>query len=347
MSIVVPFISLDVFPNEIILPGSKNANSDPIIISDIHRINWYFTVYIIGFTISFILFVYRLLKIINLIRSIDFESYFNYKLKNNYSRTFSFWKHIFIEDKNNFTLLSHEIVHISKYHTIDKIIAEVSTCIIWFNPLIYRFRFYIMENHEFEADNLSIKAGNIQNIDLAEFLLQYTKSKNHKSLTLFHEFNSLTKNRIKMLAKTKFKSSQVYLFMIPLFFIIFSAFSFKSYPVYITDEGKIVHDTLIPGNIIITDTVVVFDPESQNEYTVFVENEKPLEDILKKIHLSGKTWETIDTVVLFDPDTYTETMEVYKNIIPVEFKEIYSRANWKQQRAILKEYGKTIKLPVK
>lgn len=49
----------------------------------------------------------------------------------------------------------HEESHIKGWHSLDIIIAECMTVLMWFNPLVYLYKNAIAQNHEFIADQYS------------------------------------------------------------------------------------------------------------------------------------------------------------------------------------------------
>ncbi len=171
LSIVIPFLSFDVFPyNRIISAVEKNNN--PIIpISNTESTDWVLVIYLLGVSLSFAYLVYRLIKIIGLIRRTNFIKSGKYKIATGYSTTFSFLKYIFISNLNDAIVVNHEKAHVSHYHTIDIFIIELSKCILWFNPFVYIIKYYMQENHEFEADFIAMEKKNIDDVTMAEYLL--------------------------------------------------------------------------------------------------------------------------------------------------------------------------------
>lgn len=142
-----------------------------------------------------------------------------------------------------------------------------------------------------------------------------------------------------MLSKNKKANKYIILLIVPIFLVIFSAFSFKSYPVYETPDGLIVQDTLIPGYISKTDTTVTFDPNTKEEILEIVKNTVSMDEYIKGLNFSGKMVEIIDTAVSFDPKTNVESLEVHKIKIPYELRFQFDNFSVEQQGAIIKEYG--------
>ena len=147
-----------------------------------------------------------------------------------------------------------------------------------------------------------------------------------------------------MLSKNK-TSKTVYFLLIPVFLTVFSAFTFKSYPVYQTSDGKIIQDTIIPGKIVTIDTIIIYDPDTKKETMQIDKKEMSMDEYIKDLNFSGKMYEIIDTIVVYDPDLKTEEEYFKKMKIPYELKDVFNTLNADQKMAIIRNYGseKTIK----
>ncbi|MCZ4225368.1 M56 family metallopeptidase [Pedobacter rhodius] len=117
----------------------------------------------------------------------------------------SFFNYVFI-DKSILSetelqvLLTHEKVHASQYHSIDKIILMLCKAFLWFNPVVYLIDKALEQTHEYEADEAaSLNFGTNAYANLL-FKLAVTKSE----MPLIHNFvKSPVKERIKMLFNAK------------------------------------------------------------------------------------------------------------------------------------------------
>ncbi|MGN6394655.1 MAG: M56 family metallopeptidase [Mucilaginibacter sp.] len=77
---------------------------------------------------------------------------------------FSFWKSIFINPANHDAsdlpaILQHEQIHVSELHTLDVLLAELSTVFYWFNPGVWLMKKAVRENIEFITDRKILKNG--------------------------------------------------------------------------------------------------------------------------------------------------------------------------------------------
>lgn len=77
---------------------------------------------------------------------------------------FSFWKSIFINPANHEasdlpSILQHEQIHVSELHTLDVLLAELSTVFYWFNPGVWLMKKAVRENIEFITDRKILRNG--------------------------------------------------------------------------------------------------------------------------------------------------------------------------------------------
>lgn len=118
---------------------------------------------------------------------------------------FSFFHLVFAnrESRNSIdfnAILRHEHVHINQKHSVDILLAEVLTIVLWFNPFIWLYKKSIKENHEYLADegvvNNDYSANHYQKL-----LFEHSTGLH---LNLANNFNqSLTFKRLNMMKKIK------------------------------------------------------------------------------------------------------------------------------------------------
>ncbi len=165
------------------------------------------SIYLIGIVISSLLFLVKLIELSALLRR-----YGVYRRDESNiihipnTPTFSFFRYIFI-DENNLSgdseakIIAHEKVHIEQKHSIDLIVVELFTIILWFNPIVYIIKTKIKENHEFIADR-DVVGLYPDKFEYSRLLIQ--NSSIIKSNILTHNFSySLLKRRLFMIKKTK------------------------------------------------------------------------------------------------------------------------------------------------
>lgn len=119
---------------------------------------------------------------------------------------FSFWKNIYLnpaqyKGKELEAILKHEEIHVKEWHTLDVLIAELSTVFYWFNPGAWLTKQAVKENLEFITDHKILQTGT----DTKSYqysLLHFSAISNTSPLV--NNFNFLTlKKRIIMMNKKR------------------------------------------------------------------------------------------------------------------------------------------------
>ncbi len=162
------------------------------------------------FCVTALLLVSLVYKVSNLLaqakkinRFTQIENFRVIENQNDYT-SFSFFRLIFIstsysvEERQH--VISHEIVHAKKLHSIDIILTEFLKIFFWFNPAVYILKKQFTSIHEFQADEEALKkcdANQYCNL-LARIALQ---SADYPIANHFN--NSLTLKRITMIKNAK------------------------------------------------------------------------------------------------------------------------------------------------
>ncbi len=159
-------------------------------------------VFLIRILLQLIILAFNYIKSQKLKRN-DCVLLFNHRFRN----TFSFFDWIFIgpekikkEDLEH--IIIHERIHAAQYHTLDLIVIELLTAVMWFNPLIWMMKNSIQLVHEYLADEGALNTG-IDKLRYQALLInQITED---KLISLSSSFNhSLIKKRMKMMLNKKF-----------------------------------------------------------------------------------------------------------------------------------------------
>ena len=135
---------------------------------------------------------------------------------------FSFMNKIFI-GKDTFQssqiekILMHESIHIRHKHFIDIFLIEILRIVFWFNPLIYFYKKYLKEVHEFEADDNVIR--HFSKKTYSETLINHLQSGMQYELANYF-INSLIKKRIKMMYKQNSNKRWKYFTLIPVMILV-------------------------------------------------------------------------------------------------------------------------------
>jgi len=239
LSIVLPFIKIESFKEiipqqfiiqlpEVILGTLTQAEPNFVLDKGIEQalgfvLTWQLF-FILGATIAFILFTYKLIKIAVLIYKNPKhwkENILIIKLLNS-SAAFSFFHYIFLGERikviEQESILKHELIHVQEKHTLDLLFFEVLRILFWFNPLIYMYQNRIRTLHEYIADAKAVKSQDKSHY-YENLLAQVFETKNVSFINTFFK-QSLIKKRIVML--TKSRSKQIlkfkYALLIPIVF---------------------------------------------------------------------------------------------------------------------------------
>jgi beta-lactamase regulating signal transducer with metallopeptidase domain len=145
---------------------------------------------------------------------------------------FSFWPFAVIprnicNSNDSADIIKHEGYHIRQMHTVDLVLSELFIAFFWFNPAAWLIKRSIVLNHEYLADNKSIR----ETSDIKEYqyrLVNLATGLSH--IHLIHNFSSDIKNRITMINKNSTPAFATIktVFILPAVVLIFALFSFKS-----------------------------------------------------------------------------------------------------------------------
>jgi len=189
-------------------------------------------IYFFGAGLFFLLFMYKLLKLFALIKKNGIQRFNGVKvvfMKKDLA-PFSFFNIIFLNKSNTSdddfrSIISHEMIHIRQYHSIDLIIMELLSIFQWFNPFVWPYKKSLKETHEYLADNAVIAQG----CNAAKYqLLIFEQHVGVKLFEFANNFNhSQIKRRITMITKRKSKRWAKFkvLLILPVFSLLVMAFA--------------------------------------------------------------------------------------------------------------------------
>lgn len=155
---------------------------------------------------------------------------YQYRKVNGAVNPFSFWQTIYINPQQHKStelepILKHERVHVKEWHTLDVLLAELSTVFYWFNPGVWLIKRSVKENLEFITDRRLVQAG----IDSKAYQYSLVSiSKLSQSSSMANNFNFLTiKKRIIMMNKKQTSKAQIsrYVFLLPLVIVLSLVFT--------------------------------------------------------------------------------------------------------------------------
>jgi TonB-dependent SusC/RagA subfamily outer membrane receptor len=155
---------------------------------------------------------------------------------------FSFFKWI-VYNPNQFNdielnqILTHEKAHAHQYHSIDILISQLATIVLWFNPFIWLYKKKLQQNLEFIADHTANHKANCKKS--YQQLLLKTSVPNHQLALTNNFYNSLIKKRIVMLHKNKSQNRNLwkFTFILPLLALFIMSFNTKEIIVNIAQKS--------------------------------------------------------------------------------------------------------------
>ena len=172
----------------------------------------------------FLLFTFRLIRIKN--RS-ETHSYGNIKIiKTKMPLPFSFLDLIFVPEKEiNAMIIEHEKAHINQFHWIDLLLMETGVMLLWFNPMVGRYKRSMKIQHEYLADAFTLGKG-VQPQDYLACMLSQLQLET-ASGPISHFYSQSIKQRIAMITKNKtsVRFYTLYLVLVPIVFGLLVAFS--------------------------------------------------------------------------------------------------------------------------
>ncbi|TVZ60363.1 beta-lactamase regulating signal transducer with metallopeptidase domain [Flavobacteriaceae bacterium MAR_2010_105] len=149
---------------------------------------------------------------------------------------FSFFKCI-VYNKDQFSkveldhVINHEKVHAKQYHSIDVILVQLASVVLWFNPFIWLYKKELQQNLEFIADQ---KAQTISECEKSyQTLLLKASVPNYQLAFTNNFYNSLIKKRIVMLHKSKSNQLNVWKYALILPVLAFFLMSANTKKVYV------------------------------------------------------------------------------------------------------------------
>lgn len=162
-------------------------------------------------------------------------------------------------------IVMHELSHVKQLHSLDIILANVATIILWFNPASWLVKRALQQVHEYCADEAVLQSG----VNAKKYqLLLIKKSVGSRLQSISNTLNhSNLKNRITMMLKKKSSkmATAKCLYAIPVLLLLFSLLSSPT----VAQGVDAVSDVKVTNN---SENPVVPETESAEEPFLFVEN---------------------------------------------------------------------------
>ncbi|MGJ3234699.1 N-acetylmuramoyl-L-alanine amidase [Marivirga sp.] len=264
ISLTIPFVTLPNFQtSETVVENDmaiwdelgditeySNTNIELIPIERSNQSDFTMEVIVLGISLISILFLIRLIyshfQIIKLKKQSEEIIKNGYRIYcGEFESPFSYFNAVFVpnglfSEPSFDTILQHELVHLRKKHSVDRLLMEVILSIFWFNPLLYLFRNRLIEIHEFQADE-EVIALHKNPIAYQEILFQQIKTQKAIASANYFKLNTI-KTRIKMMNKNQKLSTWYYLLILPVFALITFSFATKDRDEFIAPLKKDISD---------------------------------------------------------------------------------------------------------
>ena len=197
-------------------------------------------VYLAGVLVFTIRLGFSVVSILKIKRGADIEKIDRFSiLRVDSTEPFSFFNLIFLpKTEINPLIIQHEKIHIKQFHWMDVVLVEVAAILLWFNPVMIPFKRSLKLQHEYLADEQTIK-GDIQPEDYLECMLKEIH-RTHFDGPISNFYYQSIKNRITMITKkrTPIPLSGLYMILIPVICILSFAFSKRPLDTSINMEGS-------------------------------------------------------------------------------------------------------------
>ena len=104
-------------------------------------------------------------------------------------------------EENGCEIITHELAHIRRHHSIDIFLCDLLIVLQWFNPAAWLLKRELQDVHEYEADEVVLSDG----VDVEHYqMLLIRKAVGDNKFLLANNFNKNSlKKRIKMMSKKK------------------------------------------------------------------------------------------------------------------------------------------------
>lgn len=150
-------------------------------------------------------YLFELFKIATLLRKKTVRILYGHRVINTgkVHSPYSFLNYTFLTDtasanpKELEYIIRHEAAHHTRKHWLDLWIMQLANIFFWFHPLVWRYRYLLQLQHEYEAD---VIAADNDPYTYGRFILQQTMLRGVPSITHSFHFSPI-KNRINMLTK--------------------------------------------------------------------------------------------------------------------------------------------------
>ncbi|MCB0463345.1 MAG: M56 family metallopeptidase [Flavobacteriaceae bacterium] len=188
-------------------------------------------------------------------------------------------------------IITHEKVHAKQLHSIDILLVELTSILLWFNPFIWLYKKDLRQNLEFIADK---NAQAITNCKKSyQHLLLKTSVPNYQMAITNNFYNSLIKKRIVMLHKNRSNNRNQLKLLLVLPALAVFLMSFNTKEIYVekvntsqsTSTALDLNDfesTNIEANVSVANTLPKTEKKAASEINNKRETVKDLQSVITK-----------------------------------------------------------------
>ena len=243
---------------------------------------------------------------------------------------FSFWRSIYVNPANHSAadlkaILLHEQVHVNGWHTVDILLAELSSIFYWFNPGVWLMKKAVRENIEFITDRKILNKG----IDTKAYQYSLVNvSFNATTPGIVNHFNiSTIKKRIIMMNAKR--SSRVnltrYVFIVPAVALLL-VFSFSKAAVVKKNGVKAYKVISTTFNEKLADVMPLVNSVATSFKTTPADN-KPVADTIKYNVSGNAKTDKLDITINGTVNTTKENLQLlidtnYKSKVTITTNDI-------------------------
>ena len=250
VSIAIPLVTIPIYIEQTAntfdtFIVADAATNQPMTTPTFDVFTWLSYAYFAGLVFFFGKWLIELSSLILILKKNDItkiDGFIFVKTKSNLA-PFSFFKWIVYNPKqfneNELELIiNHEKIHANQYHSIDILISQLATTLCWFNPILWWYKKNLQQNLEFIADQNAQKQSQCEKS--YQKLLLKTSLPNHQLAFANNFYNSLIKNRIVMLHKSKSNKLNVWKYTLVLPALGLFIMSFNTKKIYLEKASNTV-----------------------------------------------------------------------------------------------------------
>lgn len=194
---------------------------------------------------------FSLKRLLNKRISVKYDGFKLYDVKDEI-KPFSYFKNIvfnsqMFSNQELQSILQHEKVHSSQWHSVDVLLSRLFCVVFWWNPISWLYHKAILQNLEFIADNQAVRE--LDDARSYQYTLLKITSANH-GVSIINNFNqSLIKKRIVMLNKSKSNrwNAAKYLLLLPVLGLFLWSFQVKEVYTFLPDFQSVESNTISWG----------------------------------------------------------------------------------------------------